>query len=376
MKKTITLILAVILSITVYGQNVYTIIYDSWTSGSWANSSKHIFTYDVNDYLIKTQIQRWDAQTNSYKIYSQVNYTNNSNGTIQQSIFQIWDNGTSSWNNLERKTYTYNVFDKPLTVTYEGWQSGSWQNLKKYFFTYDNNGYLTYELRQNWDTPISSFQNGLQFNYTNNENGTVQYYIEQTWNNETNSWDNSKQATYTYNAFDKPLTIITDKWTNGNWENYNKQTNTYDANGYLTNSLHQSWVNSTNSYQNFTQINYTNNADGTLHQRISQIWINSTNSWNNLDRGTYIYTNTVDVCETDEVQFTLFPNPGTDNINISLERESETTISVVDMQGKLIMTERFVGSQVSIDVKGIPSGIYLLIVQSDGKTGTTKFVKD
>jgi hypothetical protein len=273
------------LSITVYGQNVYTIIYDSWTSGSWANSSKHIFTYDVNDYLIKTQIQRWDAQTNSYKIYSQVNYTNNSNGTIQQSIFQIWDNGTSSWNNLKRKTYTYNVFDKPLT-------------------------------------------------------------------------------------------IITDKWTNGNWENYNKQTNTYDANGYLTNSLHQSWVNSTNSYQNFTQIDYTNNADGTLHQRISQIWINSTNSWNNLDRGTYIYTNTVDVCETDEVQFTLFPNPGTDNINISLERESETTISVVDMQGKLIMTERFVGSQVSIDVKGIPSGIYLLIVQSDGKTGTTKFVKD
>lgn len=304
------------MSITVYGQNVYTIIYDSWTSGSWANSSKHIFTYDVNDYLIKTQIQRCDAQTNSYKIYSQVNYTNNSNGTIQQSIFQIWDNGTSSWNNLERKTYTYNVFDKPLTVTYEGWQSGSWQNLKKYFFTYDNNGYLTYELRQNWDTPTSSFQNGLQFNYTNNENGTVQHYIEQTWNNETNSWDNSKQATYTYNA------------------------------------------------------------DGTLHQRISQIWINSTNSWNNLDRGTYIYTNTVDVCETDEVQFTVFPNPGTDNINISLERESETTISVVDMQGKLIMAERFVGSQVSIDVKGIPSGIYLLIVQSDRKTGTTKFVKD
>jgi len=115
MKKLSTAIFASILSLTVCGQNVHTIIYETWTSGSWQNSMKQTNTYDANSYLTNNLTQLWDSPTSSYKDNSQVNYTNNSNGTIQQYISQTWDNGTSSWNNSQRATYTYNSSDKPLT---------------------------------------------------------------------------------------------------------------------------------------------------------------------------------------------------------------------------------------------------------------------
>jgi hypothetical protein len=136
--------------------------------------------------------------SSSWKNSSQINYTNNGNGTVQQYIAQYWDSPSSSWKNSQRATYTYNGSNKILTTTYESYPSSAWVNSMKQNNTYDGSGYLTYNLTQLWDSPSSSWKNNGQINYTNNGNGTVQQYIAQSWDTPSSNWINSQRATYTY----------------------------------------------------------------------------------------------------------------------------------------------------------------------------------
>ena len=104
-----------------------TITYESYPVSSWQNSMKQISTYDGNGYLTKSLTQLWDTQSSTFKDYSQINYTNNVDGTIHQYISQNWSN--SIWSNSMRATFTYtastgiadnesvnfNVFPNPCT---------------------------------------------------------------------------------------------------------------------------------------------------------------------------------------------------------------------------------------------------------------------
>ena len=117
---------------------------EMWTSGSWQNSQKQTNTYDVNDYLTNNLTQLWDSPTSSFKNYSQVNYINNSNGTVQQYISQTWDNTSNTWNNSQRVTFTY------INTT------GIFENDEAKFIVYPNP--TNYMLYFNIDEDIISIQ--------------------------------------------------------------------------------------------------------------------------------------------------------------------------------------------------------------------------
>ncbi|MCZ2129544.1 MAG: T9SS type A sorting domain-containing protein [Bacteroidia bacterium] len=108
MKKVITLTLSFIFSLSIYGQNILTATYETWTGSAWANSLKQNNTYDGSGYLTYNLTQIWDSPSSSWKNNGQINYTNNANGTVQQYIAQSWDTPSNSWKNSQRATYTYN----------------------------------------------------------------------------------------------------------------------------------------------------------------------------------------------------------------------------------------------------------------------------
>jgi hypothetical protein len=108
MKKLITLTLSLFFTLSIYGQNVLTITYETWISSTWENSMKQNNSYDGSGFLTNNLSQIWDNPTNSWKNNSQINYSNNVNGTVQQYIAQSWDKPLNSWKNSQRATYTYN----------------------------------------------------------------------------------------------------------------------------------------------------------------------------------------------------------------------------------------------------------------------------
>ena len=78
-----------------------------------------------------------------------------------------------------------------------------------------------------------------------------------------------------------------------------------------------------------------------------------------------------------------YPNPTVNLLNVlyRLEKPSDVTIDVVDIQGKMVQN-LFSGTQINgemnhdFDVSELAAGVYLLQVKVGEKVATQKFVKE
>jgi hypothetical protein len=81
----------------------------------------------------------------------------------------------------------------------------------------------------------------------------------------------------------------------------------------------------------------------------------------------------------DEIQNTVsvYPNPAVNETFVTLEDAGMTTISVYDVQGRMVSTmsvEAVSGEQVRIDIETLNSGVYFLTVSNDSAVRTAKLV--
>jgi len=77
-----------------------------------------------------------------------------------------------------------------------------------------------------------------------------------------------------------------------------------------------------------------------------------------------------------EATFTLFPNPVSDKINITLPDELEqTTVKVFDLLGETVYSGSFNTDAVSLNVSTLKSGVYFIQVSSGGQIYVSKFQK-
>lgn len=68
----------------------------------------------------------------------------------------------------------------------------------------------------------------------------------------------------------------------------------------------------------------------------------------------------------------IYPNPGVDYINFNTDSRLET-ISVFDTYGQLISIKKLTNNR--IDISQLPSGVYIMRFDADGKTMNKKFIK-
>lgn len=172
--------------------------YEIGTSGTWVNQLKYTYTYDGNGYATLLLRQSWDVPSSSWKNDFQITYTNDGNGVVQEYLNESWDIPSSSWKNMFQGTYTYNGSNNLIFLTSKIYQNGAWVNYSRNYNIYDGNGYLTYNLGEIWDSPLSEWKNNVQLNYTNNSDGTVQQDISEIWDIPSSSWKYWLRSTYTY----------------------------------------------------------------------------------------------------------------------------------------------------------------------------------
>ena len=77
-----------------------------------------------------------------------------------------------------------------------------------------------------------------------------------------------------------------------------------------------------------------------------------------------------------EYEISIYPNPVTTTLNLSSTAISDFELSILDITGKVIKTERMSDQTFAFDVSDIASGIYMLrLVSTDGASKIVKFVK-
>lgn len=80
-----------------------------------------------------------------------------------------------------------------------------------------------------------------------------------------------------------------------------------------------------------------------------------------------------EVATANDVQ--VYPNPATDQINISYNGTATATAEVYNLAGSLVKSANVVNGENTISLNGLNSGIYYIRLAADGATSTHKFVK-
>lgn len=355
-------------SLNSMGQKIQSSLSETWKNGAWEYLSQTIYTYDGNQYLIHDLTQAWDT---SWKDSFQTNYTNNPDGTVQQSISQSWNTGTVSWGNLQRTNYTYTAAKKQLTSESEIWFEPDWMFFIKETNTYDSSDYLINDLSQTYDF-ISPWKNANQTIYSNNPDGTVNQALLQTWN--INVWNNTNRITYTYSG-SKLVISLSEKWNGTIWENDSKETYNYDSNGYLINSLSQNWV--LGAWKNDSQANITNYSDGSPYQIVSQDWDDVAMDWKNVARITMTYSSLSVKDNFFNESFTVYPNPAQEKITIKTNDTNRgQKYWVTDQLGRQFLNGTITDLETVIDVNQLAAGIYFIQMGQQHKKQTIKMVKE
>ncbi len=84
--------------------------------------------------------------------------------------------------------------------------------------------------------------------------------------------------------------------------------------------------------------------------------------------------NPLGVNEVAVAGISLYPNPTADQLNFSVQGMTNTTVTVIDMNGKLVLNTK-VSSANSIDVSSLNAGVYFAQFEIDQKQVSYKFVK-
>lgn len=76
--------------------------------------------------------------------------------------------------------------------------------------------------------------------------------------------------------------------------------------------------------------------------------------------------------EVKAVEAGLYPNPAVESVNLVVKDNNGTaTYSIINMFGQTVLSGIFTGTGVSVDLGGIPQGLYLVKVISNGTEGVT-----
>lgn len=74
--------------------------------------------------------------------------------------------------------------------------------------------------------------------------------------------------------------------------------------------------------------------------------------------------------------FSIFPNPASDELNISGAFQGDYQLTICDITGNLIYTDSFSGNQIKVNTQKLNSGMYLLQVTDKKGMSSQKFIKN
>lgn len=80
--------------------------------------------------------------------------------------------------------------------------------------------------------------------------------------------------------------------------------------------------------------------------------------------------------EEEEVEFSVYPNPFRNELNIVLDSGNSGTVSILDSQGKLLRSEILRRTNTIVRTDKLPSGIYLLVITTEQGRFSQKLVKN
>ncbi len=342
----------------------------SWnsTTNDWQYSEKTTFTYNADNSIFTLQ-KKWDAATSTWKDNYRKTETYAANGNWLGDEDAIYDTNADAWIPLEKSIHSYNPDNNYHILTeYQKWNAteNAFIPVSRFENLFDANGRFAGHNRYEWDNTAHNWKKIYRDEVTYNaENPNKTVRIEYNWNNTTSNWDffrKSNQIAYNGRGWDFTLEEYYD-WIDGAWVGMYKRESPHDANGKVTSITNYDWDNATSNWIEKSKEEYTYNADGT--KSIVRKYNYNQANWLLSSTETYHYSPKFSTKIENAAFFSIsiFPNPATDYFAIH-GLEKETTISVFDISGKIIVRAKNVLPNEKISVTGWNKGVYFVKINN------------
>lgn len=253
-----------------------------------------------------------DTITKQIRLSSKTEFKYNTAGDITQEIYYFWDKSTDKWIGEWKFETLWNAQGEQYQTIDSEWDvvAKKWNNNYRTETGYNANGQISTELSSEWDSTSEKWLSNWKTEYSYNSGGNKTKQISSMFNDETNQWETAMKYEYTYNSAGK-LAQESSYFSDGGSEYllFSKSEYTYNTDGSLkqiltsTSDFMGGWsLSSKNEFSydgsgNLTQeISYISNqqsselapawkdefgfdSNGNLFQEINYEWDEATNKW-------------------------------------------------------------------------------------------------
>jgi hypothetical protein len=323
------------------------------------NTLKITYIYNADNVSIGNDVYEINTDGTTWDLKKHTALTYNSDDLVGVEIVSNW-NGTILTNN-KKTEYTYNSDLSINTKTFSNWNttSNSWEyaSTKQYIY---NSGLLSQILTLNIVTAI----NYSKRDYIYNTN--ILTRIERTnWDESSNDWETNpwKKREYSYDI-DGNLTEDIEYYDferDGVWEVGDvRYEYSYDNNYSIADLLIPF-----NFDDQSILLPFNNNMITNI-----EFFEHSSSGWISIGNLTYFYTDiTLTTNEHIKEQYTVYPNPTKDEVKFEIN--DFESIKIYNSNGRLIRKTKFS----IINIKELPSGVYLYRIFKGGKIINGKIIK-
>jgi len=110
-------------------------------------------------------------------------------------------------------------------------------------------------------------------------------------------------------------------------------------------------------------------------RQVIAISIDDTGARSRVNTGYYRIESPLGVEDMYAALETVFPNPCTDQIKLSLTETRDTNIKIFDALGRIVHESVVTGKEATIETHGFNPGLYYIVANSSGKSSYRTFVK-
>lgn len=264
--------------------------------------------------------------------------------------------------------YDYSEQHQTIMIT-EKYNNGTWNTISRTTKVFSENEMLLSCLTETCNEGV--FSNSTLITYIYTLCGKLSEVLTQDWANK--AWTNVKLLSYNYNENGHLVSLEIKKWQNSGFENMDRAVYEPNEDGYPTVVIFETWdgerwVDGTWKSDLFVyNESYLDRQNNELcGEDVKRIEIHYTNtSMPNYvvkEQGT-----TQEFCK-------IFPNPSTGMVFVKGTNLKQAR--VVNIFGQRVATAQGEGGSLTVDISGLPAGIYFVnVTDNEGRKCVRKVVK-
>ncbi len=379
------------------GNMISTVYYLLENDTEWIIKLKIEYIYDENNnkttsirYALDTLLNQW---VNSHKY----EYTYNDTGKEVKELIYEWDLDINEWLLNWKNERTYNSQGYELSSIGFGWveSANEWENCCKQESHYDEEGNLVWEYNFNWDQDLSGWVNRSRREYTYSENQELLIYIYYSWVSDL--WLEAYKTEYTYAENGQLFEKIQFGWSSEEqWLNDSKITNLFDEVGNTIQMMEYQWNEGDSVWMNdyeidiyydlaylMTEVLWPFEDDEMIYginmpvEMNGYFWSSDNNDWAKEFQGSYYYSDyeydLLDEKETIKAQ--LYPNPVDKQFSIHFsDIYQQIEMQLYDIQGQIVLQKHIQNGE-NINIENLKAGVYVYLLNIEGKTQRGKLIK-